>query len=197
MLRRVKRIPIVVAALAIALSLAGCSGGNPTSTASSTSTGGGDAAAPSEAATDTDSGSGSDAGSGDAQELQIGQPVEVKQSEGTAKVTILSATYGPSMPGGDVEPVKHGGVLMLDVQYETADGVADANPLYFTIKSADGQDGELGLGAPDAISAGQLQPGEVRRGNIAFDVGAGPFFLKFWDDMLSGGTVYTFDASPR
>jgi hypothetical protein len=190
MLRRVKRIPIV-AALALALSLAGCAGDSSAPSSTSSDSAGGAAASPSP---DSDSGSGSDSGA--AADLQFGQPFEVTQSQGTVKMTVFSATYGPTMPGGDLIAAEKGGFLVLDVEFEATQGVGDANPFYLAVTSGDGQDGDPGIGAPDALSAGPLQTGETSRGNVAFDVGAGPYTLVVTDDMSANPVVYNLTASP-
>ncbi|WP_286276523.1 hypothetical protein [Naasia aerilata] len=193
-----KRIPII-AALALALSLAGCAGTSSGTSATSPepAAAGGAGSTPSDAS-DSDPGSHSASDSGAAaQELQLGQPFEVKQSQGTVQMTVFSATYGPTMPGGDLIPAEKGGFLVLDVEFLATEGVGDANPFYLAVKSADGQDGEAGLGAPDALSAGPLQTGESSRGNVAFDVGAGPFTLIVTDDMSANPVAYSLTASPR
>lgn len=49
----------------------------------------------------------------------VGTPFLVKQNEGTASITIASATHGPALGGTFDIPAKNGGFLILDVLRET------------------------------------------------------------------------------
>ena len=92
----------------------------------------------------------------------------------TAKITILSATYGPSITTGPFDsPAKNGGYLTLDVLWETEKGETSSNPLYFKAKDADGRAANVELFMDDAIGSGEIPAGDKARGKVAFDIKPG------------------------
>lgn len=114
----------------------------------------------------------------------IGQPFTVKQSNGTAKVTIVKATYGPKLGGDFDQTAKNGGYLILDVLWETTKGTSTANPMYFAVKTADGVAGSMALGAPTPLASGDVPVGDKSRGSVAFDIGKGPYTIIVTDELL-------------
>ena len=114
----------------------------------------------------------------------LGAPFEVKQNDGTAKITIVSASYGPALGGAfDIAP-KNGGYLILDVLWETSTGTSSSNPLYIKAKSADGREGDIALGVASQLGSGDVPPGDTSRGNVGFDIGAGPYTIVVTDQLL-------------
>lgn len=127
----------------------------------------------------------------------LGIPLEIKQSDGVAKVTIVSATYGPSLGGPfDIEP-DNGGYLILDVKWETASGVSSANPLYFSAKTTEGREGDIALGVDEALGSGDVPVGDVSRGNVAYDIGDGPYVIIVKDQLLQEVARLNVEATPR
>ena len=92
----------------------------------------------------------------------------------TAKITILSATYGPSITTGPFDsPAKNGGYLTLDVLWETEKGETTSNPLYFKAKDADGRSANVELIMDDQLGSGEIPAGDKARGKVAFDIKPG------------------------
>ena len=92
----------------------------------------------------------------------------------TAKITILSATYGPSITTGPFDsPAKNGGYLTLDVLWETEKGETTSNPLYFKAKDADGRSASVELIMDDQLGSGEIPAGDKARGKVAFDIKSG------------------------
>jgi hypothetical protein len=92
----------------------------------------------------------------------------------TAKITILSATYGDAITTGPYgSPAKNGGYLILDVLWETEKGETNSNPLYFKAKDADGRSANVELFMDDAIGSGEIPAGDKARGKVAFDIKPG------------------------
>ncbi|MEO5534140.1 MAG: hypothetical protein ABIR17_03310 [Pseudolysinimonas sp.] len=129
---------------------------------------------------------------------QLGQPFEVKQNDGTAKITIVSATYGDSLGGGAFDsPADNGGYLILDVLWETSEGVSSSNFFYFSVKDAEGREGDLSIFVNDPLGAGDVPAGDKSRGNVAFDIGAGPYTVIVTNQMLQEDKRLTIEATPR
>ena len=58
----------------------------------------------------------------------------------TARIIIVSAEYTDSVSAESFAPAaQNGGFLLLDVLWETEEGVTSANPLYFDAKGAEGR----------------------------------------------------------
>lgn len=168
--------------VALVASLAGCSGGG--SATSDQPNGGG--------ATGTQP-----AKSAAPDALALGVPFEVKQNKGTAKITIKSATYGPTT-GSDFEsPAKNGGYLILDVLWESAEGIATSNPFYINAKSADGRKGDFAIGVPNDLGTGDIPVGDKSAGNVGFDIGARPYVITVTNQILQEKARLTVTATPR
>lgn len=107
----------------------------------------------------------------------VGEAVTVDQGDGNvAKVTIMGATYTQEA-GRFMGPPDNGGYLILDVLWETQTGTTKVNPLYFNAKSAEGRQGDAGLGVDGQIGAADVPAGDLLRGNVASDVGPGPWIV--------------------
>ena len=128
---------------------------------------------------------------------QLGQPFEVKQNDGTAKITIESATYGTSLGGVLDTPAKNGGYLILDVLWETSTGTSSPNPLYVKAKDASGHEGTIAIGVDNALASGDVPVGDKARGNVAFDIGAGPYTIVVTDQLFQEKARLTAVATAR
>lgn len=106
---------------------------------------------------------------------KVGQAFTADMGNGnTAKITILSATYGDAITTGPyASPAKNGGYLTLDVLWETEKGKTSSNPLYFKAKDADGRSANVELFMDDAIGSGEIPAGDKARGKVAFDIKPG------------------------
>jgi len=128
----------------------------------------------------------------------VGTPFEVKQNDGTAKITIMSATYGPKLGSGPFDSeADNGGYLVLDVLWETAEGTSHPNPLYFKAKDADGREGDFAIFVDDSLGSGDVPAGDKSRGNVGFDIGAGPYTVIVTDQLLQEKARLTITAAPR
>ncbi|MFT4137002.1 hypothetical protein [Microbacterium sp.] len=128
----------------------------------------------------------------------MGVPFEVKQSDGVAQVTIVSATYGaPPDLGGISISADNGGVLILDVLWETTEGTTSANPMYIDAKDAEGREGSIAIGVDSALGSGDVPTGDKMRGNVAFDIGAGPYIVTVSDTLLQEAARLTVEATAR
>ena len=108
-------------------------------------------------------------------EKKVGEAFTADMGNGnTAKITILSATYGPSITTGPFDsPAKNGGYLTLDVLWETEKGETTSNPLYFKAKDADGRSASVELIMDDQLGSGEIPAGDKARGKVAFDIKPG------------------------
>jgi hypothetical protein len=108
-------------------------------------------------------------------EKKVGKAFTADMGNGnTAKITILSATYGDAITTGPfASPAKNGGYLTLDVLWETEKGETSSNPLYFRAKDANGRSANVELFMDDAIGSGEIPAGDKARGKVAFDVKPG------------------------
>ena len=108
-------------------------------------------------------------------EKKVGEAFTADMGNGnTAKITVLSATYGPSITTGPFDsPAKNGGYLTLDVLWETEKGETTSNPLYFKAKDADGRSASTELIMDDQLGSGEIPAGDKARGNVAFDIKPG------------------------
>lgn len=107
----------------------------------------------------------------------VGEAVTVDQGDGNvAKVTIMGAKYAQEA-GQFMGAPDNGGYLILDVMWETQTGTTKVNPLYFNAKSSEGRQGGAGLGVDGQIGTGDVPAGDLLRGNVASDVGPGPWIV--------------------
>ncbi|MEN8583088.1 TM2 domain-containing protein [Burkholderia sp. RS01] len=106
---------------------------------------------------------------------KVGEAFTADMGNGnTAKITILSATYGAAITTGPyASPAKNGGYLTLDVLWEREKGTTSSNPLYFKAKDADGRSANVELFADDVIGSGEIPAGDKARGKVAFDIKPG------------------------
>ncbi len=137
-----------------------------------------------------------DAGTGEVAEGTLGEPVTVPQLEGTAEVTIRSATFGPSN-GSDFE-ANNGGYLVIDVAWETLDGTTYVNPLYFSVETADGTEGDYDIFGEATLESSEQDAGSTAEGTVSFDVAESPsYVVVITDEMLQEVARVTVEASAR
>jgi hypothetical protein len=161
----VKALP-ALSALVLAAALAGCSGAVPAPSQAPANPAAETTAAAAETPKPTKPAVG-----------KVGEPVEVKSANATAKVTIVSATYSTApISKFDSGPAK-GGYLVLDVLWETAEGSSSVNPILFSAKDPSGvQTGpRLGVTGLDNLAAADVPAGDKLRGKVVFDIAAGPW----------------------
>lgn len=129
----------------------------------------------------------------------IGTPVTIKQSTGSATVTIQGATYGATLPGDPLNPTPTaGGFLILDVEFDGIQGSTDVNPLYVTAADANGRPGEVSLGAQGQLATGTVGAGEKARGNVGLDISsAGPYTVKITDAALQEVAKFVVTPTAR
>lgn len=108
-------------------------------------------------------------------EKKVGEAFTADMGNGdTAKITIVSATYVPTITTGPFDsPAKNGGYLTLDVLWETEKGTTSSNPLYFKAKDADGRAANVELIMDDSLGSGEIPAGDKTRGKVAFDIKPG------------------------
>lgn len=179
-----KRFVIPAAVLVLGIALGSC-GGETTN----------DGAAPEGAATAASS-SESDGGAAPAAQTPapeaetagptVGVPFTADMGNGNkARITIMSAEYTDSVSAESFAPAaQNGGFLLLDVLWETEEGVTTANPLYFDAKDADGRKGEMYMFADGQLGSGDVLPGDKSRGFVAFDMAPGEATVTVADPML-------------
>ena len=116
----------------------------------------------------------------------VGVPFTADMGGGnTARITIVSAEYTDSVSAESFAPAaQNGGFLLLDVLWETEEGVTSANPLYFGAKDADGRKGEMYLFADGQLGSGEVLPGDKSRGFVAFDMAPGAATVVVTDPIL-------------
>lgn len=180
-----KRFVIPAAVLVLGIALGSC-GGETTN----------DGAAPEGAATAASSSSESDGGAAPAAQTPapevetagptVGVPFTADMGNGNkARITIMSAEYTDSVSVESFAPAaQNGGFLLLDVLWETEEGVTTANPLYFDAKDADGRKGEMYMFADGQLGSGDVLPGDKSRGFVAFDMAPGEATVTVTDPML-------------
>lgn len=137
-----------------------------------------------------------DTGTGEVAEGTLGEPVAVPQIEGTAEVTIRSATYGPTN-GTDFE-ANNGGYLVIDLAWETLDGTTYVNPLYFSVETADGTEGDYDIFGDATLESSEQKAGSTVEGTVSFDVAESPsYVIVITDEMLQEVARVTVEASAR
>lgn len=116
----------------------------------------------------------------------VGVPFTADMGSGNkARITIVSAEYTDSVSAESFAPAaQNGGFLLLDVLWETEEGVTSANPLYFDAKDAEGRRGEMYPFADGQLGSGEVLPGDKSRGFIAFDIAPGAASVTVTDPML-------------
>jgi hypothetical protein len=124
---------------------------------------------------------------------KVGDAVEVKDADGNAaRVTIASAAY---VPGGATQkgraPSENGGVLTLEVVWETTAGSMSPSVMHFTTKDAKG--GAAALSWDSTFGTGAVPAGKSRAGTIVDDIGAGPWEVAY-GAMLGTPVFWTVEA---
>ncbi|QWC09820.1 DUF4352 domain-containing protein [Arthrobacter jiangjiafuii] len=116
----------------------------------------------------------------------VGVPFTADMGGGnTARITIISAEYTASVSAQSFAPAsQNGGFLLLDVLWETEEGVTSSNPLYFDAKDAEGRKGEMYMFADGQLGSGEVLPGDKSRGFVAFDMAPGAATVTVTDPLL-------------
>ena len=116
----------------------------------------------------------------------VGVPFTADMGGGNkARITIVSAEYTDSVSAESFAPAaQNGGFLLLDVLWETEEGVTSANPLYFDAKDAEGRKGEMYMFADGQLGSGEVLPGDKSRGFVAFDMAPGAATVTVTDPLL-------------
>ncbi|UWF76875.1 MULTISPECIES: DUF2510 domain-containing protein [Microbacterium] len=123
-------------------------------------------------------------GSAPVEEGALGEPVAVVQMDGTAEVTIRSATWGVDN-GSDIGiDAVNGGYLILDVLWEGVEGTTNANPLYFSVLDAEGNEGDFDFMVDGALPGDSVQSGDQVEGLVSFDVAESPSYTVIITDEL-------------
>jgi hypothetical protein len=118
-------------------------------------------------------------------EAEVGQPFAVDMGDGNvAQITIVSAEYTDTVSEDFATEADNGGYLLLDVLWETAEGTTTANPLYIAARDAEGREGGITVFVDDQLGSGEVPAGDRLRGNVAFDIGAGPYTVIIRDQLL-------------
>ena len=119
-------------------------------------------------------------------EKRVGEAFTADMGNGNvAKITIISATYGPAITTGPYAiPAKNGGYLTLDVLWETEKGKTSSNPLYFKAKDADGRSANVELFMDNPMGAGEIPAGDKARGKVAFDIKPGTSTVVITNPLL-------------
>lgn len=128
--------------------------------------------------------------------LAVGVPFTLTQAEGVAQVTIKGASYGdhPS----DIWTASNGGILILDVEWETTEGVTAVNSLYFEAKDSAGGSSSVALGIDNKLGSTKLPAGEKVRGNVGLDIAdASPYVVTLSDTLLNESARITVEPTRR
>lgn len=138
----------------------------------------------------------SDSGStpADVAEGVLGEPVTVAQMSGSAEMTITSATWSATNDTS-FEP-SNGGYLVIDVSWETLDGTSYVNPLYFSVETADGTEGDLDIFGDATLEGGELTAGQSTQGTVSFDVAqSSSYVVIVTDELMQEVARVTVEAS--
>lgn len=171
-------IPAAVLVLGIALGSCGAEAGEDAAPAASSSSSESDGGAA--RAAETPAAEAEPAGP------TVGVPFTADMGNGNkARITIMSAEYTDSVSVESFAPAaQNGGFLLLDVLWETEEGITSANPLYFDAKDADGRKGEMYMFADGQLGSGDVLPGDKSRGFVAFDMAPGEATVTVTDPIL-------------
>lgn len=173
MTRTLTRIGIAGIALALTASLAGCfgpGGGDPTADPDPTET--------------------------TAVEAAIGVPIRVEQSEGVGELTLTNPTWSEEEPSGLAIESVNGGFLTMDATWTTLEGTTSMIILYNMVENAAGE-GNPYFYVQTAFEGNGLQVGDTIEGDIAYDIGPGPYTFIVTDDFAQELMRFTFEAAPR
>lgn len=139
---------------------------------------------PSSSTDDESTGSTDEGTSGSTGETEgaLGDPITVNQVSGTAEVVITSATW--STTNGSSFEAANGGYLAIDLTWETVDGTTFVNPLYFTVETAEGAEGDFDIFSDQMLEADELSAGESTQGIVSFDVAQSASYTVIITDEL-------------
>ncbi|GAA1249620.1 hypothetical protein JOF42_002825 [Microbacterium phyllosphaerae] len=122
----------------------------------------------------SDSDSGTDDGTTDdgtgsvqVEEGTIGDTVTLTLLGGSGEVTVTEASWATS--DGSSIPSTNGGYVTLETTWTGIEGTTAANPLFTSLETADGTEGQIDFyvtGAPNEL----LEPGQTVSGPITFDI---------------------------
>ena len=145
---------------------------------------------------DTGTGTDDGSGTGEVAEGTMGEPVTIAQMSGTGELTITSASWGTSN-GSDFEAT-NGGYLVIDLTWETLDGTTYVNPLYFSVETAEGTEGDYDIFGDATLEAGELTAGQTTQGTVSFDVAqSGSYVVVVTDELLQEVARVTVEATAR
>lgn len=102
---------------------------------------------------------------------QVGEAVQIKNSNGVFTETLSQAHY-TTTPGNQFSTPQHGGWLVATVDIVVVSGHTPFNPLYYTLIGPDGSRWDADLttaGYAPALASGDLSAGDKAHGYIAFD----------------------------
>lgn len=110
-----------------------------------------------------------DDGTGSVQvaEGTIGDTVTLTLLGGSGEITVTDARWATT-DGSDI-PSTNGGYVILETTWTGIEGTTAANPLFTSLETADGVEGDLDFfvtGAPNEL----LEPGQTVSGPITFDI---------------------------
>ncbi len=106
-------------------------------------------------------------GSVQAAEGTIGDVVPLTLLGGSGEITVTAARWATT-DGSDI-PSTNGGYVILETTWTGIEGTTAANPLFTSLETADGVEGDLDFfvtGAPNEL----LDPGQTVSGPITFDI---------------------------
>jgi hypothetical protein len=129
-------------------------------------------------------------------EAAIGVPIRVEQSEGVGELTLTNATWSEEEPSGLAIESVNGGFLTLDASWTTVEGTTSMIILYNMVENAAGE-GNPYFYVQTAFTGNDLQVGDTIEGDIAYDIGPGPYTFIVTDDFAQELTRFTFEAEPR
>ena len=129
----------------------------------------------------------------EAAEATVGTPFTVDMGQGnTALITVVSATRTPDLPSSFPQPSATGEYLVMDVLWETQEGVTSANPFYFAAKNADGFNLDSAFGVDQALTSGDVAVGDKLRGFLAYESTPGqPITVTITDPGLQEAARFT------
>lgn len=112
----------------------------------------------------------------------MGEPVTVTQIEGTAEVTITSATW--KTEDGSGVPTTNGGYVVIDATWIGVDGTSSISPLFVEIEAEDGSEGDYDYYV-DGLLSEQVTAGQTVSGTLTFDVAQSPSYtVVLLDELL-------------
>lgn len=116
----------------------------------------------------------------------VGTPFSVDMGSGdVARITIVSAEWTDTVGTPDLSiPAENGAYLLLDVLWETESGTTSANPFYFSAKDTEGRSADISIFVDGPLAAGDVLPGDKRRGFVAFDITQGPTTVMIFTPLM-------------